>query len=85
MARRGVRCNPIEARAIDSASAYISGMTDEPLDGERNELRFAYIAVLRAMFAEWRKPVSWRRQFRLNRLERKLDHIDAALKRNREL
>ena len=59
-------------------------MTDEPRGDETTELRSAYIALLRAMFREWREPVSWRRQFRLNRLERKLDEIDRALKRKRE-
>jgi hypothetical protein len=43
-------------------------------------LQFAYIALLRAMFAEWRDwPVSRRRQRRLDRLERQLAGIHAAL------
>jgi uncharacterized protein (DUF433 family) len=51
-----------------------------PVEVVKRILQFAYVALLRAMFAEWRDwPVSRRRQRRLDRLERQLAGIDAAL------
>ena len=80
-----IRCEDITGQAEAGCSAEdIAGpdIYDLDLDVVRRILQFAYIALLRAMFAEWRDwPVSRRRQRRLDRLERQLNRIDAALKR----
>jgi uncharacterized protein (DUF433 family) len=66
-----------ECTAEEIATEIYEGV---PVEVVKRILQFAHIALLRAMFAEWRDwPVSRRRQRRLDRLERQLAGIHAAL------